>query len=388
MDTTRRMFLGAATASAAGLAWGCSPASRPRAVAQPPRPAPARSDPPSTIFLDANENPSGPGPAARAALATAADSACRYTELDEELAAAIAARHRIGADHVLLGAGSFTVLCHAALGALRGGGNAVVAHPTFGAVADYAEMLGASPVRVPLDHRAVHDLEAMSAAVTPATRLVYVCNPNNPTGTIVAAGDLRRFCETMARRALVVVDEAYAEYVDDARFGSMDGLVRDGLPILVVRTFSKIFGLAGLRIGYGIAPPAQIAALRAARVAPDWAWVSDPGARAALASLGDGDFVTAIRRETAATRARFVAELGRLGLTAPESHANFVFFAPPGRPEDLVAAMAERGVRIGGRSGLGGCRVTIGTPAEMRTAAAALSAALAARPTGSKGRNP
>ncbi len=378
MDSTRRMFLGA---TAAGLAWSCAPSarSRPPSATRPDRAGTRVAGRPvggDVVHLDSNENPRGPGPAARAALAAAADDAGRYTELDEPLIAAIAARHRVGTDSVLLGTGSFTILLNAALWALRRGGRAVVPHPTFGAIAAYAEMLGAELVRVPLDRRWGHDLEAMTAAATPATRLVYVCNPNNPTGTIVSSDDLERFCQRLAPRTLVVVDEAYLEFTGEERVRSMDRLVRDGLPILVVRTFSKLFGLAGLRVGYGIAPPALAASLRGARTGPDEAFVSGPAARAALASLGDDDFVATTRRETAAERELLRAELSRLGLTPAESHTNFVYFVPPGKPEDLVAAMAARGVRIGGRSEQGGCRITIGTPAEMQRARAVLAAAL------------
>jgi histidinol-phosphate aminotransferase len=368
MQTTRRALLATATAF---TAWGC--ASKATLLAAT---APGRASSRSVVRLDANESPYGPGPAARAALRDAIGQAGRYTDLDDDLAAAIAARHGVTTDHVVLGTGSFAILEMAARFAQSERGPVIVPHPTFPCVADATKLLGGSVVRVPLDRNAAHDLDAMSSAITQDTRLVYVCNPNNPTGAIVPASDLAAFCTRHAARTLVMIDEAYADYVEDARYGSMDVLVRQGARVIVVRSFSKLFGLAGVRIGYALAPPAVVKRLRAARTGSDRVWISGLAASAAIASLTDGDFVKSVRRDNASVRAKFVADLGGLGLVVPESHANFVYFVPPGRPQAFREAVAQRHVAITARDEFGGCRVSIGFTSEMTAAAEAIASAL------------
>jgi histidinol-phosphate aminotransferase len=368
MATNRRAFLGT---TAAALAWGCGVGgSMPPATTPVARPgaAPGPTVPP-VIRLGGNENPYGPSERALAAARNALGEACRYADLGE-LTAAIAARHGVPVDHVMLGTGSFAILVATVAAAMRGGGSAVVPVPSFDIVGEYAATFG--PVtNVPLDATFRHDLEAMGSAITPATRLVYVCNPNNPTSTLVNTADLAAFCQRYAGRTLVMVDEAYAEYVAD--FTSMDRLVRDGLPIVVVRTFSKLFGLAGLRVGYAIAPPGLVASLRAARGPADRLWIGAPGARAALASLGDDAYVARIRREVGEVRTRFVGALERLGLAVPPPCANFLY-VPHAKADALVAAMAARGIKISVWSEQRGCRITIGLPSEMTAAAEALAA--------------
>ena len=324
------------------------------------------------IRLAANENPYGPSPRAQAAAQAALGEACRYSESCGELAAALAARHGVSPEHVVLGTGSFAILMWTVEAAMRPGGSAVVANPSFDVVGDHAATFG--PVsRVPLDARFGLDLDAMAAAITASTRLVYVCNPNNPTSTVVDGPRLAAFCKRFARRTLVLVDEAYAEYL--AELASMDALVRDGVPIVVARTFSKLFGLAGLRVGYAIAPPPIAERLRSARGVSDRAWIAAPAARAAIASLGDADYVVRVRREVGEVRTRFVGALEHLGLVVPMAHANFVYFAHP-RTDALVAGMAARGIRIGSLTEPHACRITIGLPSEMTAAAEALAAVL------------
>ncbi|MET0594606.1 MAG: histidinol-phosphate transaminase [Polyangiaceae bacterium] len=367
MQTTRRALLGSATALAT---WGC--ASKTTLLATNTAGRSGRA----VTRLDANESPYGPGPAARAALRDAIDNAGRYSDLGDELIAAIAKRHGVTSDHVVVGTGSFAILEMVSRMALRDGGSAVLADPTFPGTADCITILGRKIARVPVDKRAVHDLDAMNGAIGEGTRLAYVCNPNNPTGTIAPASDVAAFCTRNAARTLVMVDEAYADYVDDPRYGSMDDLVRRDVPIVVVRSFSKLFGLAGLRVGYALAPPSVIKNLRKVRPANERVWVSGVGASAALASLGDAEFIRTVRQSNASVRAKFVGDLERLGLTVPASQTNFVFFTPPGKPDAMRVALADRGVRISGRDELGGCRVSIGLPGEMAAATDAIAAVL------------
>ena len=377
MESDRRTFL---AAGAAALAWGCGQArsmSPTRPVASGERgstavPPAVAAEVPARIRLAANENPYGPSPRARAAAQAALGEACRYSESCGELAAALAARHGVSSEHVVLGTGSFAILMWTVDAAMRPGGAAVVAHPSFDVVGDRAATFG-SVSRVPLDARFGLDLDAMAAAITASTRLVYVCNPNNPTSTVVDGAELAAFCKRFAQRTLVLVDEAYAEYVAD--LASMDALVRDGVPIVVARTFSKLFGLAGLRVGYAIAPPPIAERLRSARGVADRAWVAAPAARAAIASLSDADYVARTRREVGEVRTRFVGALEHLGLVVPAPRANFVYFEHA-RIDALVAGMAARGIRIGSLAQPRACRITIGLPSEMTAAADALAAVL------------
>jgi histidinol-phosphate aminotransferase len=368
MQTTRRALLASATVLAG---FGCASKSTLLASSSA-----ARTGGRSVTRLDANESPYGPSPAARAALRDAIANAGRYSDLGDELIAAIAKRHDVTSEHVVVGTGSFAILEMVTRTALRDGGKAVLPDPTFPGVADCATLLGRKIERVPLDKKAVHDLDALGAAIDGDTRLVYVCNPNNPTGTIVPAADVAAFCQRHAPRTRVMVDEAYADYVEDRGYGSMDELVRQGVPIVVVRSFSKLFGMAGLRVGYAIAPPAVIKNLRRSRTAGERVWVSGMGAAAALASLGDADFIRTVRRDNAAVRAKLVGDLEKLGLTVPASQTNFVFLVPPGKPDAFRVALADRGVRIAGRDELGGCRISMGLPDEMAAGVDAIGAVL------------
>jgi histidinol-phosphate aminotransferase len=332
---------------------------------------------PAPVPLLANENPYGPSEAARRAIAAAIPLANRYSGDGaggtEELKRLIAEREGLAPECVVLGAGSSEVLFMAALAF---GGEIVTADPTFGLLRLYAERAGATVHRVPLDAKMAHDLEAMRARVTSTTSLVYVCNPNNPTGTLLPGATVRAFCEEVSPRAAVLVDEAYVEYVDPKTDASAVELVRKGANVVVARTFSKIYGLAGLRIGYALARPDLAARLADRRVGN----VGKLAYEAALASLRDREFVATSRARNAAARAFTVDALAKLGIRCPESHGNFVYANVGARNRHVPVALAERGLLLtwNGRP-LGGdwMRVTIGTDAEMRRFAAALKEVVA-----------
>jgi histidinol-phosphate aminotransferase len=384
MSYSRRWFLGSTAFGAAALGGlGCSSSKSATAAAgsgaegaSSAAAAAAAAAGDGVLRLDANESPYGPSPAARAALASTVAIANRYADGVDALTAAIAARHGVTADHVVLYPGSFGLLSLIAADALRGGGRAVIADPSFGwVIADYAAAIGAGVTKVPLDRGFAHDLDALGVAMTSDTKLVYVCNPNNPTGTIVGAPDLRAFCDRHAGRATVVVDEAYADYVDDPAFGSMDAAVAARSPIIVVRTFSKLFGLAGLRVGYALAVPAVAARLRKLRTGGDKAWVPAPGAVAALASLDDAAFVAQVRTDNAAVRGALVAALAARGHVVPASHTNFIWLPTP-RAGAIADGLRTRGIRISGKPESAGCRITIGLAAEMQRCTTALEQVL------------
>jgi histidinol-phosphate aminotransferase len=250
------------------------------------------------------------------------------------------------------------------------GKNVVAAEPTFEAVLEYARVAQARAVKVPqtADHR--HDLAAMAAACDETTGLVYVCNPNNPTGTIVKRDELARFLARVPRTARVLIDEAYFHFVLDEDY--ISGCEWPDLPnLVVVRTFSKIYGLAGLRLGYALSTPQNIDAMRQHAVASN---TNAAALQAALASLEDWDLVPRQRQRNAETRAWLCAELARDGRRFIPSHANFVMFEVGGDAAPLIAAFRAEGILVGRKfPSLGGwLRVSIGTREEMAAFVAAL----------------
>lgn len=314
------------------------------------------------LRLSANENPWGPGPAARAALAASVDEACRYPgEITARLVAAIATKENVSPDRVLIGSGSAELLNMLALGwCMRS--RLVSAWPTFNYVHAMAAKLESEVVRVPVDAQLRHDLPAMAAAVTPGTGLVYVCNPNNPTGTVIGANALRDFCRDVGSRTLVAVDEAYLDLADPTATASMIDLVRADANVVVLRTFSKIHGLAGLRVGYALARPDIIRKLRGLQLAIP----NGPGHAAALASLGDKDFLAKTRAALLADRARITAACEPLGITCSASQGNFLFMKTGLPLEEFRAKMRAESIEVGRpfEPLLDWCRVTVGTTAE------------------------
>jgi histidinol-phosphate aminotransferase len=211
-----------------------------------------------------------------------------------------------------------------------------------------------------------HDLGAMTKQISPQTSLIYICNPNNPTGSITAKDRLKLFCEHASNQALVVVDEAYHEYVDDGAYASMIDLVKRGKNVIVTRTFSKIFGLAGLRIGYGIAPPGTIENLKIlSRNFAPVAWLS---LQAAMASYQDRTFIQAVKEKNKQMRQYLCRELEGLGLRCVPSHTNFVLFQVDQDARKLAKRMEERKilVRPFGFHDRQWIRVTCGNRAELQ----------------------
>ncbi|HWP34212.1 MAG TPA: histidinol-phosphate transaminase [Thermodesulfobacteriota bacterium] len=333
-----------------------------------------------TVKLASNENPLGPSPLAVAAAREALADAHRYPE-----DSAVALRRRLAevlgvpAEGIVIGAGSSELIALAARAYLAPGDEAVMATPAFVVYRSAVAAAGGRPVEVPC-RDFVHDLEAMARAVTPRTRLVFVCNPNNPTGTVVTEPAFGAFVARLPADLLLVVDEAYIEYVDEPRVpDALAYLARaDGRPpLLVLRTFSKIYGLAGLRVGYGVTTPEVAADLH--RVRPPFN-VSRPALAAAEAALGDRRHVERTREVTLAGRAYLARELARLGLTVVPSQANFVLVRVPGRGVEHYEALLREGVvvRPVDMYGLPGyLRITVGTPVENARCVAALARRLA-----------
>jgi histidinol-phosphate aminotransferase len=364
MDLSRRELL---TASALLLA-------RPGLAAAA---APTASPGTEPIVLSWNENPYGPSPAARAAITEAISSACRYPDDDiEALVETLAKKEGFPSDHIVTGTGSGELLC--ALGFIHGhdGGEIVAAEPTYLELADYAHHAGARMRFVPVDKQLRHDLTAMRAAVSERTRAVYVCNPNNPTGTALSAAAIRAFVESVPEKVTTIVDEAYMDFVDGAGLGSVVDLVGKGKRVVILRTFSKIHGMAGVRVGYGIARPDIANELAATRMSSANVFAM----RAARASLADHAFLTDTRRRILASRVRITKELERLGLRYADPQGNFVFF-DTGMPLSRFAqSMRERNILVGRHFPPFDtwCRITIGTEPQV---AAFLDALRAVIPT-------
>ena len=216
------------------------------ALEYPGRPFPA--DQP--IRLSSNENPYGPSKRVREVMTKTFDEACRYPfNALRGLVSMIAEKEGVSKDHVVVTGGSTEGLKATGLIYGLGGGEIIAADPTFQAMLRYAETFKARIHRVPLDESMTHDLEAMGKKVNDKTRLIFICNPNNPTGTLLNASRLKDFCTTYDKQAVIFSDEAYYDFITEADYPSMVELVKEGRNIIVSKTFSKVYGLAGLRIG-------------------------------------------------------------------------------------------------------------------------------------------
>jgi histidinol-phosphate aminotransferase len=366
MSLSRRDLLSATALLLAG----------PGAMLRAAQTQPPRSGEP--IVLCWNENPYGPSPAARAAVQAAITQGCRYPP-DEEIAAlvaAIAAHEGVGAEYIVTGTGSGELLCALALLHGHDGGEIIAGDPTYGELIHYARLRGAALTHVPLDERLRHDLGAMSAQVSARTRAVYVCNPNNPTGTALTAADIRAFVRSLPPTVTAIVDEAYMDFVTGEGVGSVADLVQGEQRVVILRTFSKIHGMAGLRCGYAIARPDVAAELASARMSTP----SIFAVRAARASLDDRTFIDECRRRILASRTRITAELTRLGLAFAEPQGNFVFFDTGMPLERFTALMRERQILVGRRFAPYDrwCRITVGTEPEVEAFLRGLRAITAA----------
>ena len=363
----------------AGLTLAVTPGGRASAAAAATATAPAAPlhPPPSPssapILLNANENPYGPSPAALAAIRDALPHACRYPDDQvDTLVAALAAHHQTDADHVLIGEGSSEVLRLAVSAAAKP--VLVTADPSFEAVAAHARDTGIEVVTVPLTKDFRHDLPQMHAAAK-GGGLVYVCNPNNPTASVTPAAELREFLTAVPKETVVLVDEAYHHFASGGGYETMMPLVAS-LPNLVVsRTFSKIYGMAGLRCGYAVAQPAMLARLRAQK---QWDSPNLMGVVAATAGLADQAYVETSRARIVAARDRTIAALAARGLSSIPSHANFFMVELGTDVKPVIAAMRSRGVFVGRPFPAlpTHLRVTVGTDGEMTAFLDALAVAL------------
>jgi histidinol-phosphate aminotransferase len=329
------------------------------------------------VKLASNEGPFPPFPAAVEALERVTRDLNRYPDGGAyALRSALAEHHGVALEEVIIGAGADGVIDLLSQATLDAGDEIVCGWPSFPSYVLDALKLGAVPRKVPLREH-VYDLEAMLAEVGPRTKLVYVCHPNNPTGTANRRDELLAFVERLPEHVLAVVDQAYFEYVDDPDYADgVDELFKKGKRVAVLRTFSKIYGLAGLRVGYGIAPKDVVTATSKVRRAFD---VAATAQAAALASLGDEAELARRRALNKAGRAELEETLRAHGLEpAGPAIGNFLF-VDVGDGAGLFDRLLRQGVIVRPLAGFGApeaIRVTVGTPEENAFFAEALSAVL------------
>lgn len=322
------------------------------------------------VRLSSNENPYGPSPKVRKAMSEAFDMACRYPYgYEGKLKEALSEKHGVPTDHIMIAAGSTEGL--KVTGMVYGGkGEVIAAEPTYLSLLDYAEEIGGYIHMVPVDDKLGHDLEEMEKRITAKTGLVFVCNPNNPTGTLLPAEKMRDFCRSIAHRTMVFADEAYFDYITEPTYPSMVELVKAGENVIVSRTFSKVYGLAGIRIGYLIARPYIIDRLQRFRMAgPNVLAIF-----AALEALKDQEFYQYSLTQNKMGKEVIYQALDELKLDYIPSHSNFVFFHSGRDIRALNAAMRKEGVMIGRPFPpfTDWCRISTGTVEETQVFAKAL----------------
>lgn len=318
------------------------------------------------IRLGSNENPYGPSPKARKAIAEVMDSFNRYSYPQMgELKKLIAEKEGVTPDHILLANGSSELLCVAGLGVGLEGGAVLSAYPTFRLLMDYATRFNARWDQVKLDETLTHNLEAMASAVKADTKLLFVVNPNNPTGTILNPDKLRSFCVEMAKKTLVYSDEAYLEFLEPSQQHSMVSLVREGHNVVVTRTFSKIHGLAGIRVGYCIGQPDLIKKWSQYQTGTI---LNQAAIAAATVALQDEDFMAMTRKKNNEARDYFEKYLKDRKWFQTKSYANVVFFPAPKDGKTILAETEKKGfqIRVWDYDNREWCRVSIGTLEEMK----------------------
>jgi histidinol-phosphate aminotransferase len=316
---------------------------------------------PGAIKLASNEVSAGPLPSVAAAIAQAAQDIHRYPDSAAvELTTRLVAKLGVPAEHIALGCGSVS-LCQQLIQALCTERDEVVfAWRSFEAYPIVTHVVGAKQVPVPLTEDHALDLDAIAAAITPDTRLVFVCTPNNPTGTVLRTAELNRFLDSVPTNVLVVLDEAYFEFIDDPDVPDGMDVFRERPNVAVLRTFSKAYGLAGLRVGYCVAPLDVATALRKVYLPFS---VNHLAQVAAIASLDAEDELMARCQEIMTERVRVRDELIAAGYDVPETQANFVWLPLGERTAAFNEHCLEHKIVV--RAFVGdGARVTISTPEE------------------------
>ena len=318
------------------------------------------------VRLNSNENPYGPSEKAKKAIIDILSEANRYPfGTVEELKAVLAAKEGVTKDHIHIGAGSGDLLCQAGVAFGVEGGRILSGFPTFWLLMNYAEVFNATWDKVNLNEKLEFDYDKLASSIKSDTKLVFICNPNNPSGTLVDPQKVKIFCEDVSKKIPVYADEAYLEFLEPSQQISMVELVKKDMNVIVSRTFSKVYGLAGMRIGYIVAKPDLIKKI--AKYGADVP-MSQTAIAAAQASLGDEPFMAMVRNKNAASRKVITDYLDQRKFMYGKSLTNFVFFQAPKDGKTILKKMDEAGylIRIWDYQQKEWCRVSIGTEDEMK----------------------
>jgi histidinol-phosphate aminotransferase len=332
---------------------------------------------PGVVRLSANENPYGPSAKAHEAMKNAHGVCNRYPdEANDVLIDKIAKINKINRDQIVLGDGSSEILklCAETFTGPNQG-KLVAADPTFESILEYSKACGADVVKVPLTSNYAHDLEKMGASAEKG--LIYLCNPNNPTASITPKNDLREFIAKTSPDTMILVDEAYFHYADSPDYQSVIPLVQDHPNLIVARTFSKIYGMAGLRCGYGVAQPDTIKRMHGFQM---WDSVNTMALAAASASLDDADQVNNGRKMNSEAKDYTLSELEKLGYKSIPSQANFIMFDCKKPVVPIIKAMKDKNVAVGRLFPAypNYMRLTIGKKSEMEAFVSAFKQVMAA----------
>jgi histidinol-phosphate aminotransferase len=336
-------------------------------------PPPLKEETPLTI-LRANENPYGPPPKSAEAFQKEVFSGNRYSwKTLTNLKAKIAENEGIDSNQILMGPGSSDLLEKVAMVLFQKGGNVVSADPSYMSLIVVTKSVGGNWKSYKLLEDSQHDLEAMEAGIDEDTKLVYICNPNNPTGSITDAEKLKDFCRRVSKKVPVFVDEAYIELSKNGIKDSMNSLVAEGENVIVARTFSKIHGMAGLRIGYIIGKKETLDII--SEVTRGGMGITGPSIAAATISLENTDFLEMCKTKIADARAYTISYLDKNNFSYLPSETNFVIFEIPMEGKEFLKKIYEKNVAVRAFKfwDKNWCRVSIGTMDEMKTFTNAIS---------------
>ena len=324
------------------------------------------------VKLSSNENPYGPSERVRNAIIDSFEDACRYPyEYILELQKILAKKHNVSPESIVITGGSNEALRITGLAVADQGGEIVAGKPTYLALMSYAEAFGGKINWVPVDSNKGYDLSSIEKNINAKTKMVFLANPNNPTGTLLEKSSLSKFCEKVSDKTLVFCDEAYYDYINEKDYPSMDYLVREGKDIIISRTFSKVFGMAGLRIGYLVLKP-ELADNLFGEYSPYgrkkiMAQTNVLAVAAAIEALKDKDFYAFSLKKANEEKDKIYKLLDYIGLNYVESSTNFVFFESKKHIDVLSKEMLDNGVIVGRPFPpfYDWCRVSTGTSQEV-----------------------
>jgi histidinol-phosphate aminotransferase len=326
------------------------------------------------VKLASNENPLGPSPKALAAMQAALTDLHRYPDAQSiQLKQAIAGHYELGEEQVIVTNGGDELITLISETFLDASDEIIVPGPTFSEYEFGAQLMGAKAVVAPLKENFQYDPDAILAAVTERTKMVYLCSPNNPTGTILSKKELQYILDSLPKRVLVVLDAAYSHFVTADHYSDGIEFVRAGYPLIVLKTFSKIYGLAGIRVGFGAAPTAIIHSILQVKEPFN---VNALAQSAAIAAIGDEEHVSRSQTLVIEERERLYAAFQQLGLSYTKSMSNFVLVKVGEQSESIYKQLMAKGiiVRLANTWGLPlHLRISLGTPEENDLLTAALS---------------